>query len=245
MRGLTGNSQRRYFLTMPPAAHPAHEAEADLGLLPLENGDRLGSEEFIRRYEAMPEVKKAELIEGVVYVASPVSRKHAKPDSLVQGFLLTYESRTPGVESLTNATVILDDDNAVQPDALLRLLPERGGKTSLNEKDLIVGPPELIVEVAASSAAIDLHDKLRAYRRNRVPEYLVWLVAERKFTWLALKSGQYVEQRPNSEGLIASQTFPGLVLAVNALLALNPREVLIALQKGIDSPAHANFLARA
>lgn len=36
--------------------------------IPLENGDRLSRFEFEHRYQAMPELKKAELVEGVVYI---------------------------------------------------------------------------------------------------------------------------------------------------------------------------------
>jgi Uma2 family endonuclease len=131
----------------------------------------------------MPQVKKAELIEGVVYLGSPVSVRHAKPDNLIQLWLGAYASRHPETEALTNATVILDPENTVQPDALLRRLPEHGGLSRVNEAGYLAGPPELIVEVAASSASIDLRDKRRAYCRNGVREYLVWLVAEARLEW--------------------------------------------------------------
>ncbi len=138
---------------------------------PLETGDSLGAAEFLRRYEAMPEVKKAELIEGTVYMPSPVRLAHSAPDSLIQGWLVTYAAQTPGTQAAGNSTVRLDPENVPQPDALLRILPECGGRTRLDEAGYLFGPPELIVEVAASSVAIDLHDKLRAYRRAGVREY--------------------------------------------------------------------------
>ena len=131
--------------------------------LPLESGEFMHSREFLRRYERLPQVKKAELIEGVVYMGSPVSVRHSKPDALIQGWLVAYASRHPETEAHTNATVILDAENTVQPDALLRRLPEHGGLARVNEDGYLAGPPELIVEVAASSASIDLRDKRRAY----------------------------------------------------------------------------------
>ena len=130
--------------------------------LPLESGEFMHSREFLRRYERLPQVKKAELIEGVVYMGSPVSVHHGKPDALIQAWLVTYASRHPETEVCANTTVILDAENTVQPDALLRRLPEHGGLTRVNEDGYLAGPPELIVEVAASSASIDLRHALVA-----------------------------------------------------------------------------------
>ena len=66
-------------------------------ILPLENGDRLSRLEFERRYQAMPELKKAELIEGRVYMASPVRIIHGQPTSRIHhdlvGSLLCSHSR--------------------------------------------------------------------------------------------------------------------------------------------------------
>ena len=198
-------------------------------LLPLENGEFMHSREFLRRYEQMPQVKKAELIEGVVYMGSPVSVRHAKPDGIMQGWLFTYASRHPETEALPNTTVILDPENTVQPDALLRRLPEHGGLTRVNEAGYLVGPPELVVEVAASSASIDLRDKRRAYCRNGVPEYLVWLVAEARLEWFCLEEDEYRPQLPDAQGLLHSRGFPGLCLPVAPLLACDTAKVLEAL----------------
>ena len=145
----------------------------------LENGDRLTRVEFERRYQAMADTKKAELIEGVVYVASPVRiTKHANPHGKMITWLGVYEAATPGVMLGDNPTVRLDFDNEPQPDAILRIDQQKGGQSGISDDDYVEGAPELIVEIAASSASYDLHDKLRAYRRNGVKEYLVWLVQE-------------------------------------------------------------------
>jgi Uma2 family endonuclease len=157
---------------------------------PLESGDRLTRREFERRYHAMPRVKKAELIEGVVYMPSPVRfRNHAEPHGWVIGWLVTYCAATPGVRLGDNATVRLDMDNEVQPDALLRLEPEVGGHSRLSADDYVEGPPEFIVEIATSSAAYDLHDKLRVYRRNEVQEYVVWQIYYERLDWFVLREG--------------------------------------------------------
>jgi Uma2 family endonuclease len=197
--------------------------------LPLESGQFLHSREFLRRYERMPQVKKAELIEGVVYMGSPVSVHHAKPDNLIQLWLGAYAGRHPETEALTNATVILDAENTVQPDALLRRLPEHGGLSRVNEDGYLAGPPELMVEVAASSASIDLRYKRRAYCRNGVREYLVWLVAEARLEWFCLEEDEYRPQQPDAQGVLHSRGFPGLRLPVAPLLACDTARVLAAL----------------
>jgi len=197
--------------------------------LPLESGEFMDSREFVRRYERTPLVKKAELIEGVVYMGSPVSVRHSKRDALIQGWLVAYASRHPETEVHTNATVILDAENTFQPDALLRRLPEHGGTTRVTEDGYLAGPPELIVEVAASSASIELRDKRRAYCRNGVREYLVWLVAEARLEWFCLEDDEYRPQLPDAEGVLQSRVFPGLRLPTVPLLAGDTAKVLAAL----------------
>ena len=199
-------------------------------VLSLENGEFRHSREFLRRYERMPQVKKAELIEGVVYMGSPVSARHSKPDALMQGWLVTYASRHPDTEVHTNATVLLDAENTVQPDALLRRLPEHGGLSRVNDEGYLTGPPELIVEIAASSASIDLRDKRRAYCRNGVREYLVWLVAEARLEWFCLEDDEYRPQQPDAQGVMQSRVFPGLRLPLASLLACDAGQVLEALR---------------
>jgi Uma2 family endonuclease len=193
----------------------------------------------------MPEVKKAELIEGVVYVASPVRvSKHGNPHSRIITWLGTYEAVTPGTMTCDNTTVRLDLENEPQPDALLRIDEFCGGQSRISEDDYIEGALELIVEIAASSASYDLHDKLRAYRRNGVREYLVWLTQERVFRWYGLVEGEYVLQQPDDQGILNSQGFPGLQLVVDALLAGDMERVLTVLQEGIASEAHQGFVAQ-
>jgi len=203
--------------------------------LQFENGDSMHTREFLRRYERMPQLKKAELIEGVVYMGSPISVRHAKPDNLIQLWLGAYASRHPEVEALTNATVILDAENTVQPDALLRRLPEHGGLTRVNEQGYLVGPPELVVEIAASSASIDLRDKRRAYCRNGVQEYIVWLVAEHRIEWLCLEADEYHLQLADNQSLLRSRAFPGLLLPLGPLLACDTATVL-QYAVGVETP---------
>ncbi|MDM3859950.1 MAG: Uma2 family endonuclease [Aphanizomenon gracile PMC644.10] len=214
-----------------------------LTIPPLENGDKLTRHEFERRYHAMPNLKKAELIEGVVYVASPVrAKQHGKPHARIMGWLIAYEAATPGVEALDNTTVLLDTDNEPQPDALLRI--ETGGQSRINKDDYVEGAPELIVEIAASSASYDLHEKLKVYRRNQVQEYLIWRVYDYQFDWFRLQQGEYIQLQPNADNIICSQIFPGLWLDKIALLGGDLGKVLTVVQQGLASPEHENFISR-
>jgi Uma2 family endonuclease len=211
---------------------------------PLASGDRLTRAEFERRYEAMPHVKKAELIEGVVYMPSPVSASHGQAHGIVIAWLGTYCAVTPQVGLYDNTTVRLDADNEVQPDALLRLESALGGRSRISKDGYLEGAPELVVEVAISSAAYDLHDKLRVYRRNGVQEYVVWQIYDERVDWFVLREGEYVPLTPDEAGVVRSHVFPGLWLAVPTLLAGDLAEVLAVLQQGLATEEHAAFVER-
>ena len=211
---------------------------------PLNNGDRLTRAEFERIYSAHPEIKKAELIEGIVYVPSPARhREHGKPHFHSISWLGLYTASTPGLEGSDNATLRLDFENEPQPDALLFLPPEYGGTARVDEDGYLEGTPELILEVSASSASYDLNQKKRAYDRNGVPEYVVYLAYEQRVIWFVLRDGVYVEQQPDEDGVLRSERFPGLWLLPGALLAGNLSGVLETLQQGLDSQEHKTFCA--
>jgi len=209
---------------------------------PLRAGDRLTRDEFERRYRAMPDIKKAELIEGVVYMPPPVSNEsHGAPHAHLITWLGVYKASTPGVQVSDNATVRLDWDNEPQPDALLRIVPKCGGQ-SRDEAGYIANGPEWVGEVAASSVSYDLHDKKEAYRRNGVREYLVWRVEDQAIDWFVLRGGSYELLKPDDDGVCRSEVFPGLWLDANALLAGDMRQVLEVLNAGIQSAEHAVFV---
>lgn len=223
----------------------AAEDAAQTGIPPLESGDRLTRDEFERRYNAMPRLKKAELIEGVVYMPSPVRHKsHSKPHRRIITWLSIYCDNTPGTDAGDNGTLRLDPDNEPQPDAMLFIEESAGGATRISEDDYLEGSPELIAEVAASSASYDLHDKFKVYRRNGVQEYIVWNVLDKKIEWFRLQGQQYVGVEPDAKGVIASAVFPGLRLHVNALLQGDMKKVFAELQKGLKSKEHAEFVKR-
>ena len=97
------------------------------------------------------------------------------------------------------------------------------------------------MEIAASSVSLDLHAKRRAYARNGVAEYLVWRTLEKRFDWWVLENEEYVPVQPDARGRLRSTLFPGLVLDVRALLAMNAAKVLAVLRRGLASAAHRRF----
>jgi Uma2 family endonuclease len=212
---------------------------------PLENGDHLTREEFERRYHAMPELKKAELIEGVVYMPSPVRvRYHGSPHGDLVTWLGVYRASSPGVRMADNTTIRLDLDNEPQPGALLMVEPSCGGQAQISPDDYVEGAPELVAEVAASSASIDLNIKWRVYRRNHVREYVVWRVLDRAIDWFVLRQSQYDRLPLSAGGVYRSEVFPGLWLDADSLARFDLAAVLRVLQQVIASPEHAAFVAQ-
>ena len=198
----------------------------------LENGDRLGREEFERRYTAS-NIKKAELIEGIVHVASPLRfTSHGKPHSQIIGWLVTYQSMVTGLEVGVEPTVRLDDDNEPQPDAVLFRI---GGNAQVDADGYITGAPELIAEIAASTVSYDLYSKKRIYERNGVKEYIVWRTLDRQIDWFILENGEYQKLEPDDSEVIRSREFEGLWLNANAILQNDMSAVLKTLQAGIAS----------
>jgi Uma2 family endonuclease len=213
-------------------------------LPPLENGDRLDQPTFHARYEAMPEDTRAELIGGIVFLmASPLRRTHGKAHAQVIWLLGDYELATPGVDLLDNATNILGPESEPQPDACLLVVPEQGGQTT--EKDgYVVGAPELIVEVALSTEAIDLHAKKADYEKFGVREYVVVALRQRRLCWFVLQGERFRESPPDEDGIYRSTVFPGLWLDPAALLSENKPRLREVLAAGLASPEHAAFVAR-
>jgi Uma2 family endonuclease len=184
----------------------------------LENGDRMDREEFHRRYSERPDLQHVELIEGVVYLPSPIRfEAHSVPQGVMLGWLLAYAARHPDVTATPPATVLLDSDNVVEPDAMLFA----NSAEAVGPTGYVESPPDLVVEIAASSVSRDLHDKLRAYERNGVREYIVWRVLDDAIDWFALRDGRYVRREPGASGIIESEQFPGLRLDVPKALALD------------------------
>ena len=212
---------------------------------PLESGDRLSRAEFERRYNAHPEIKKAELIEGVVYVASPVRvRKHGVPHSHINGWLATYVAATPGLQIADNSTFRLDIDNEPQPDVSVWIEKGPLARATVDEDDYLIGAPELLIEIAASSAGVDLTAKKNAYRRNGVQEYMVLQVYEQKTSWFEWHEGEYREIEPEADGTVRSRVFPGLWFDSAKFWAGDLSGLLAVVQQGIASAEHSNFAER-
>ncbi len=209
----------------------------------LVRGDFLSRDEFLRRWEAMPQVKRAELIRGVVYMPSPLSREHGATDHDVITWLGVYRAATPGCEAMTNATWLMGEDDAPQPDTSLRILPEYGGQ-SRTEGSYAAGAPEFLAEVCVSSTAYDLHQKLEVYQEAGVREYLAVLMREREVRWHRRTDGRFTVLPVPADGVYRSAAFPGLWLDAPALLRGDLARVLAVLDEGINSPEHRQFVGQ-
>src|SRR5262245_8690722 len=230
---------------MATVTHASSNHESSEPLPALRAGDRITRSEFERRYAAMQQVKKAELIEGIVYMPSPVTdTDHGAPHFDLITWLGVYRGHTPVVRGGDNSTLRLDLDNEPQPDAFLRILPELGGHSHTDSEGYIEGAPELIAEVAASSASYDLHDKLNVYRRNGVKEYVVWRVWDKAIDWFILSEGRYDRLPLGSDGMCRSQVFPGLWLDPAALIQGNLAHVLEVCLQGLASSEHSEFIQK-
>lgn len=198
----------------------------------LESGDRLTRAEFHRRYLARPDIKRAELIDGVVYVPSPTRWSyHDDQATAMVAWVAAYAARHHGVHAGSTATLFLEGDNEVQPDAFLFKVDADGPGARVNEQGYIEGAPQLVVEVAASTVSYDLHDKMDVYRRNGVHEYIVWRVLDAMIDWYRLRGDEYEWVEPDDDGVIASAVFHGLRLHVPKLLAGDVAGVLAELDR--------------
>lgn len=210
----------------------------------LVDGARMDQKTFHALYLHSPPGFKAELIGGVVHVASPVSGRHSRPHALLVGWLIRYRESTDGVDVWDNGTTVLGDQSEPQPDAFLTIEADRGGQTCLDKDEYIIGPPELVAEVAHTTAAVDLGAKKADYEAAGVLEYLVVDVAAGAVRWFVRRRGKFAEPKPGPDGLLRSAAFPGLWLDPAALLADKPRKVATALRQGLASPEHKAFVAR-
>ena len=199
--------------------------------------------EYDRIYETMPGVR-AELIEGVVYVSSPVSAEHGEPHMTAIFWLGTFRIATPGVVGGVDTTVRLDLKNRPQPDGHLRILAEHGGQARISPDGYVVGAPEFVIEIARSTVSYDLHDKLEAYRRNQVREYVIWRVEDVEVDWFVLRGDQYERVEISDDGYFRSVVLPGLWLDPAALMGEDYAAILRVAQAGLASPEHAEFVAQ-
>jgi Putative restriction endonuclease len=207
----------------------------------LKEGDRLTREEFELRYDAMPDLNRAELIEGVVYMGSPVRYdQHGQQHADAVTWLGLYRIFTPGIGVGDNTSVRLDLENEPQPDGVMFI--EIGGQVYV-EDGYVNNGPELAVEVAASSVGLDLGVKFQVYRRNGVREYIVWRVLDRDIDWFVLRGDQYERLAADDAGILRSEVFPGLWLDKAALLNGDLPRVHEVLQQGLHSAEHQGFAA--
>jgi len=208
----------------------------------LVTGEKMTVEEFLRRWEALPDLKNAELIDGVVYVSSPVSLEHGSLEMRIALWLGYYAQATPGCKGGNDCTWLMLG-SAPQPDAFLRILPSHGGQ-SRNERQFGAGAPELVVEISISTTEVDFGPKLALYRRAGVREYITVEMFGQRVVWRVLQEGAYIEQEMGPDGILRSQAFPGLWLDVAAFWDDHGAKMLAALNAGLASEDHQKFVKR-
>jgi Uma2 family endonuclease len=201
----------------------------------------MGQPEFHRRYRECAEHEKWELIGGIAYMASPLGLTHSDYDEELGFALGLYRRSTPGVQVLRNASTVLSEESEPQPDLGLRIRPEFGGRSQTVD-DYVQGPPELLVEIAQSTRALDMHQKRTDYEQAGVSEYLVICAEEAELYWFDFQMKRRL--RPDRGGVYRSKIFPGLWLNGPALLQLDSGVVTATIQQGLASPAHATFVRR-
>jgi len=212
-------------------------------VLPLRDGERMSVEEFERRWEAMPDLKRAELIEGRVYMNAAALRWdwHAEPYGILMLALAFYGAYTPGALFGTEPSVRMEEGSLPQPDGVLRISEEFGGQTKI-EGGFVVGGPELVAEISASSERHDLGVKKDLYFRCGVREYLNWSVLEERIVLFHRDADQFVELNLESDGMLKSRVFPGLWLDPTAMIQHDRLRVIEVLQLGIQSSEHQAFV---
>jgi len=231
-----------YELETSPPAWPRPRTPR---LPPLENGDRLNSSEFLARWKETPWIKRAELIEGIVYMNAAVRLEfHGSPHLTLAAWLGTYLLMTPGLDGGDNTTIVLDEENLPQPDLFLYLMPIRGGQTRGRRDGHLIGAPELVVEIAASSSGLDLHAKRQIYERFGVKEYVVWRVLDEAFAIFDRQEGSLMPVVPVADGVWKSRTFPGLWLDTAAVVRRDGPAMLARLAEGMATPEFAAFRDR-
>jgi len=216
--------------------------ELQISAPPLIHGERLSQPVFEHRYEAMPPGIKAELIAGVVHMASPAQVIHGRPQGHIIAWLGVYWFATDGVDLQVETTTRLNKETEIQPVVLMRLEPAAGGTSRVSADGYLEGAPELVVEVAASTAFYDLHSKRTCYQYSGVQEYIIWQPKKQQLDWFVLQDGEYVQLLPDDEGVIRSRVFPGLHLAMDALLNGDRKRLIAVAQQGIATAEHAAFV---
>jgi Uma2 family endonuclease len=229
-------------IPMPSVARLAEEVKPPVL---LQTGDRMNQRTFHRLYLQTPDQFKAELIGGVVYVASPVTRRHGGPHQRLSVWIGNYSADTDGTDGFIDTTMIMADDSEPQPDLSLVLLPEAGGQLRVDDAgDYFVGAPELAVEIGHTTATLDLNAKRTDYERYGVREYLVVDVEPRQVHWFTRRAGRFTPLKPDANGVLKSKAFPGLWLDPAAVFDPSAGRLLATLKKGLGSPEHARFATK-
>jgi hypothetical protein len=208
---------------------------------PLLEGDSLTSDEFLRRWEEIPDLKRAELIDGIVYMPSPVSLRHEQFQMFLAGWVSIYTCATPGCRPGMEGTWLMGERQVPQPDVTLSIHPEFGGQSRV-EGLYAAGAPEFLAEVAVSSRSRDFGAKKRLYEGVGVLEYLIAVPVWQEIAWFERTASGFQPVEPDADGIFRSRCFPGLWLDIQALWDIDFARMNEVLQQGLAAPEHAAFV---
>ncbi len=211
---------------------------------PFQNGDAMDQPTFHALYVGTPRGFRAELIEGIVYMASPVQLRHGGPSLKVSQWLGAFADEVEGAQAYNEITAILTATSEPQPDHTLIVLPEAGGQTRENADGFLVGAPELALEISNTTALIDLHAKKTMYERCGVREYIVVETKRQAVHWFVRRGDKFAPLKSDADGIFKSRVFLGLWLDGSALFDRSAKRLLATLQLGLATPEHAKFAAK-
>jgi Uma2 family endonuclease len=211
----------------------------------LYDGQRLDQPTFHELYLKTSERFRAELIDGVVHLRNGrVSSRHGQSHSALIGFLFQFSLDTPGTRAMGRVTVIFGPKSELEPDIMLLIGRDSGGRMQTNPEGILVGTAELVIEIGDDTLEIDLNAKKADYERAGANEYLVLDVPNRRFRWFVNRGGRFETLPRDEDGLYRSPTFPGLWLDPEAFLRDDGLAVMATLRRGLESPQHADFVER-
>lgn len=214
----------------------------DLEIPPLRDGDRLTADEFHRRYEAMPHIINANLINGVVYVTPHFRCAHGEANATLCGLFGSYTRRLHGIQELINITWRVDAHNEPQPNFVARYTSRRNGNSRYDSDGFLTGVPEFVGEIADDDTVeLDAGPKRELYQRIGVREYFLWRVREKRIDWWGLVDGIYQPVPTDHAGVAHSRVFPGFRVNIPVLLRDDARQVADTIDTGLASPEYQAF----
>jgi Uma2 family endonuclease len=186
--------------------------ERTMSSYPIRQGD-CTFEEFL---DLIPDGEKADLIDGVIYMASPDNTDASDLTGWLGAILYTFvEMKGLGKVYQSRVAYRLGRKRGPEPD--LGFVPKE--LEASRRRGYIDGPPALAMEIVSpESVGRDYVLKRAQYEQAGVREYWIIDPDEQRATLLVLRQGHYEEVAP-VDHVLASEVVPGFRLDVRWLWA--------------------------